>query len=214
MAGWRGAHLRVARRAARTAQGISIIVADSRVGHDALRAAFADGYRPFARQGQIARVAARSACSAWCTRPAAFRSTSLFAGPERGRWRGLFGAPDHLVFDTPAFSIVEEVCAGMQVPLLPQPLDEYPQWIYGDDRAPPYPDGGRHPGAPEFIQKGFVQPGDRIGERSAALNRALLSLLTALHEGQMRSAAALCHQILAVEQQDAVRRCKHGCRAV
>ncbi len=182
------------------------IVVDSRVGHDALRAAFADGYRPFARQGQIAPSGGAIGVLGLVHEASGIPIDIMLQDRSGGRWRGSFGAPDHLVFDTPAFSIVEEARAGMQVPLpLPQPLDEYLQWIYGDDWALPTQMVAGTPVPREFIQKGLHSPGIASASRPAALNRALLSLLTALHEGQMRSAAALCHQILAVEQQDAVR---------
>ena len=104
-------------------------------------------------------------------------------------------------------SIESVACAGIEVPLpVPQPMHEYLRWFYGDDWTQPTQAVAGRAVPREYVQKGMHCPALDPGSRPAALNRALLSLLTALHEGWVEMAAALCWQILAMEPLDEVQR--------
>lgn len=183
------------------------IVIDARVSHDRLRQAFAEGYRPFARQGQLVPDTGGIGVLGLVHEASNIPIDLMLQDRGNGRWRGSFGAPDHLVFDTPAFSIERVACAGIEVALpVPQPAHEYLRWIYGDDWAQPTQAVAGRAVPREYIQKGMHCPGLAPGSRPQALNRALLSLLTAVHGGWVEMAAALCWQVLAMEPLDEVRR--------
>ena len=183
------------------------IVIDARVSHELLRQAFAQGYRPFSRQGQLVPGSGGIGVLGLVHEASNIPIDLMLQDRANGRWRGSFGAPDHLVFDTPAFSIESVACAGIEVPLpVPQPMHEYLRWFYGDDWTQPTQAVAGRAVPREYVQKGMHCPALDPGSRPAALNRALLSLLTALHEGWVEMAAALCWQILAMEPLDEVQR--------
>lgn len=185
------------------------IVIDARVSHDLLRQAFAQGYRPFSRQGQLVPGKGGIGVLGLVHEASNIPIDLMLQDRGNGRWRGSFGAPDHLVFDTPAFSIESVACAGVEVPLpVPQPVHEYLSWIYGDDWRQPTQAVAGHAVPREYMQKGMHCRGLAPGSRPAVLNRALLSLLSALHGGWVEMAAALCSQILAMESIDEVQRVK------
>lgn len=183
------------------------IAIDARVSRDLLRQAFAQGFRPFARQGQLVPAAGGIGVLGLVHEASNIPIDLMLQDRANGRWRGSFGAPDHLVFDTQAFSIEGVACAGIEVPLpLPQPMHEYLAWIYGDDWRQPTQAVAGHAVPREYMQKGMHCRALAPGSRPAALNRTLLSLLTALHGGWVEMAGALCWQILAMEPIEEVQR--------
>lgn len=176
------------------------IAIDADVPRDALLAAFADGYRPFALQGQGMPAVGRIGVLGLVHLASGIPVDLLLQRRSGGRWVGSFGPPDHLVFDTPAFAIAYVACAPLDLAVpMPSPVDEYLGWIYGDEWREEYQVLAGKPVPRRFLQKGLTSPGLATGSRDVALTRALLTLGTALVPGGAEAALALCDQILAVE---------------
>lgn len=182
------------------------IAIDAGVSHEALLAAFASRYRPFARLGQRVPPPGQIGVLGLVHEETSIPVDILLQARDGGRWRGSFGPPDHLVFDTPAFAIGGVACAQVDLPLpMPIPMEEYLRWIYGTDwRAETHQVGGRT--IPRiYLQKALFSPALEPASRGAALTRALISLAVYISQGQARAAMALCEQILAVEAIECVR---------
>jgi hypothetical protein len=176
------------------------IAIDARVSHEALLAAFASGYRPFARQGQRVPPAGQIGVLGLVHEESSIPVDILLQARDVGRWRGSFGPPDHLVFDTPSFAVGEVFCAQVHLPLpMPQPMDEYLHWIYGADWRDEMQQVAGTAIARGYLQKGLFSPGLDPASREVALTRALMSLAACISLGHASAAIAMCDQILAVE---------------
>jgi tetratricopeptide (TPR) repeat protein len=182
------------------------IAIDAGVSHEALLAAFASGYRPFARQGQRVPPPGQIGVLGLVHEDASIPVDLLLQARDGGRWRGSFGPPDHLAFDTPAFTIGEVACAQVDLPLpMPMPTEEYLRWIYGTDWREETQQVGGLAIPRRYLQKGLFSPALDPASRGVALTRALLSLAVYISQGQAMAAMALCEQILAVEAIECVR---------
>lgn len=176
------------------------IAIDADVPRDALLAAFAEGYRPFALQGQRMPPVGEIGVLGLVHVESGIPVDLLLQRRRDGRWVGSFGPPDHLVFDTPAFAIEYVACAPLDVTVpMPSPVDEYLGWIYGDDWREEHPALAGKVIPRRFLQKGLASPGLAEVSRDAAMTRALLTLGTMLVPGAGGAALAVCDQILAIE---------------
>ena len=176
------------------------IAIDADVPRDALLAAFAEGYRPFALQGQRMPPVGEIGVLGLVHVESGIPVDVLLQRRRGGRWVGSFGPPDHLVFDTPAFAIEDVACDPLEVTVpMPAPVDEYLGWIYGDDWREEHRSLAGKVIPRQFVQKGLASPGLAEASRDAAMTRALLTLGTVLVPGGAGAALAMCDQILAIE---------------
>ena len=160
------------------------IAIDADVPRDALLAAFAEGYRPFALQGQRMPPVGEIGVLGLVHVESGIPVDVLLQRRRGGRWVGSFGPPDHLVFDTPAFAIEDAACDPLEVTVpMPAPVDEYLGGIYGDDWREEHRSLAGKVIPRQFVQKGLASPGLAEASRDAAMTRALLNLGTVLVPG-------------------------------
>lgn len=167
----------------------------------AIEAAFAEGFRRYTRPGQEIAGGAGERAIGLVHEATGIPVDLFFQERTEQLWRGVFGAPDWITVEYPAFAIRPHDCPGMPLPLrLPEPLEEHVRLSYGDEWREEFllARGERIPRAHALPWLRF--PALSVASYPLAFVRGLQGLASVLAQRDLARARSACLQLLAREE--------------